>query len=200
MAPPPNGLAPPYYGQPPLPHPDFHQPPQQVPPQPENRTQGPAFAYGPDGAMLDVHTGTPIFSMPKSAKVAIRRPGEADDAAANASREQPGSSRPTMSSDSNKEATPQENANQYRPQPHPDMTMPGQGFVQGHMQGHPGQQFWSGYHQAPNGYYYQQPMYSVPQPQEYMYAQAMQGQAPPMHGYPQPHYGDGMEYQAPVFY
>ena len=205
----PNGLAPPYYGQ----APDFHQAPPPIPSQQERRAQPPAFTYGPDGAMLDVHTGTPIFSLAKSAvKVAIRRPGESDGTSqqqatvapsAHAPRDQSRVSQPGEASEINggKEPVIQENVPQYRPQPHPEMTMPAQGFVPGHVHGHPSQQFWNGYPQAPNGYYYQQPMYGVPQPQEYMYGQPMQGPpAPPMHGYPQPHYGEGMEYQPHVYY
>lgn len=207
MPPQPNGIAPPYYGQPPLPHPDYHQTPSAITPQQDRRTQPPAFTYGPNGAMLDVHTGTPIFSLAKSAvKVAIRRPGDLGEvfnaAPANTSIDQTAGSKPneTRESSASKQMTAQENGTQYPPQPQQEVTVHTQGFAPSHAHGHPSQQFWNGYPQAPNGYYYQQPMYGVPQPQEYMYGQPMQGPVPPMHGYPQPPYGDGMEYQPHVYY
>jgi len=155
--------------------------------------------------MIDVQTGTPIFSLAKSAvKVAIRRPGDTDEPPAQ--QQQSESTGDNSKANEAPESTPAKdavaaaNSNHYRQQSRPEMAMPPQGFVPEHVHGHPSQQFWNGYPQAPNGYYYQQPIYGVPQPQEYGYGQSIQGQAPPMHGYPQPHYEDGLEYQPHVYY
>jgi hypothetical protein len=200
--PPQQGGVPSYYGQQPLPAQEFHPPVdygQPAPSQPDRRPQ-PAFTYGADGAMIDIQTGTLIFSLPKSAvKVAIRRPGDAEDAPIQQQQidSAAGNSNEASESSVEKDAAAAANATHYRQQSRPEMTMPPQGFVPGHVHGHPSQQFWNGYPQAPNGYYYQQPMYGVPQPQEYGYGQPMQGQAPPMHGYP---YGDGTEYQPHAYY
>ena len=201
----------PYYGQQPVPVQEFHQPPpvdysQPATSQSEPRPQ-PVFTYSADGAMIDVHTGTPIFSLAKSAvKVAIRRPGGTDKASFQ--QQQTGSAQQKRRRESKlnedhetntrNEAPASVNPVPYQQQPHPEMAIPPQGFVPGHVHGHPSQQFWNGYPQPPNGYYYQQPMYGVPQPQEYGYGQPMQG--PPMHGYPTPQYGDSMEYQPNLYY
>jgi len=190
MIPQPTGVAP-YFVQPMQQGPMVGEYGQPVPPQQDMRSP-PAFTYGADGAMIDLHTGTQIFSLPKGAKVAIKKPEEGDQVSSQ--RNKSGSNQDTSV---RKEPAATESQVAY-PRPLPDMQTPTQGYMHGHPQG---QAFWAGYQQAPpQGYYYPPQAYGVPpQVQEYGYGQPMHGPGVHIHGYAQPAY-DGAEYQPPIYY
>lgn len=208
------GGAPPYFGQPVQEY-QQGQPmveyPQTLQPQ---RGTPPVFTYGADGAMIDVQTGTPIFSLPKTAKIAIKKPVEGDGTRLQhpKSNSTPSLAPGTTSNvpaqlkehvqtgDTNKQPLVSAESQQgYSARNPGDMQTPIQGYAQPPGQSAP---FWGGYAQGQQGYYYPPQQYAMtPHLQDYSYGAPMQ--APPgipVPGYVQPPYGEGTEYQPPVYY
>lgn len=203
MIPQPTGVAPPYFVSPLQQGPPMSEYGQPVLPPQQDMRPPPAFTYGADGAMIDVQTGRPIFSLPKSAKVAIKKPTEGDQTSSQHQRNKSVSSASGVpaaaSQDANarKEGTSTLEVQMGYPRPPQDMQTPVQGYVPGQPQGQP---FWPGYQQPPpQGYYYPHQYGVAPHAQDYAYGQPMHGPGVPVHGYVQSPY-EGGEYQPAVYY
>ena len=189
---------------PPMMHPPhapgfYGMPPPPVPrPTPIDQL-GPSISYGPNGAMVDMATGTPIFSLAKPrVRVNIRKPSESPSpsTAPNASISSQGSSR-ALTNESAQSLAPTEEAE--RPILERRATEPAQTFSANNPYAPQArqQQHWDPYGNPMGGYYYPPPPHmhtqQYPSPAEFGYPSGVP-QAPSVY----PSYPDSISQGPPA--